>query len=254
MVVLINACDLAIQALLLEFIVLFISLPDDGLFVIEGLLGLLAALLLLHLAAKQVAHLLLLHAVTLHASLVFQARPHFFLLLETQQGLLFIADTILLFGDNVAGERVHEVLGAGLASTELTQTIRLLLIKHLTVLELRLHICLDFSLPLIVGVHLVGLVLSEHFLEVLLFLASLFHLELALHFHLLLETVDHLDLLAERVLVFIALACLLFAQLSVATLLLLLYLLPLSVKLLLLTLPKELHVLLLESLIHSTLL
>ena len=151
LVVLINARDLAIQALLLELVVLLIRLPDHGLLVVQGLLSLFALLLLLHLAAKQIAHLLLLEAVTLHATLVLQARTHLLLLLEAKQGLLLATNTILLFGDNIAGERVHEVLGAGFASTELAQTIRLLLIKHLTVFKLRLHIRLDFSLPLVVG-------------------------------------------------------------------------------------------------------
>ena len=60
--------------------------------------------------------------------------------------------------------------------------------------------------------------------------------------------------MTERILVLGALALLLFAQLSITTLLLLLYLFPLRSKLLLLTLTEKLDVLLLKSLIHAALL
>ena len=60
--------------------------------------------------------------------------------------------------------------------------------------------------------------------------------------------------MTERILVLGALAMLLVAQLSITTLLLLLYLFPLRGKFLLLTLTKKLHVLLLKRLIHATLL
>ena len=159
---------------------------------------------------------------------------------------------MLLFRDHIACERVHEVLGASLTSTELTQTVRFLLVQHLSVLVLRLHISFDFGLPLVVSLLLVSLVLSEHLLEVFLLLASLFLLELSFHLHFLLEPVDHINFLAERGLVLGALALFLIAQLSVSTLLLLLYLFTLCSKLLLLTLSKKLHVLFLKSLVHAT--
>ena len=128
LVVLIDTGNLAVETLLLKLVVLLVGLPDHGLLVVECLLSLLASLLLGHLAAQQNAHLLFLETVTLHAALVFQSRSHFLILLETQKGLLLTANTVLLLSDHVTGKSVHKVLGASLASTELTKAIVFLLV------------------------------------------------------------------------------------------------------------------------------
>lgn len=135
---------------------------------------------------EQRAHLLFFEAVPLHTALILKSCTHLFILLETHKHFLFISDAGLLLGDHVTGQRVHEVLSAGLTSTELTQPVILLLVQHLTVFLLSLHISTDLVLFLGVSRLLVCLVLTEHFLEVFLLLATLFLLEGTLHFHLLL--------------------------------------------------------------------
>ena len=74
---------------------------------------------------------------------------------------------------------------------------------------------------------------------------ALLLLELALHFHLLLQAVDKVDLLAEGVSVFVALSCFLFAELAIATLLLLHDLAALGLKLFILALAEQLDMLVL---------
>lgn len=211
LVVPIDASDLSVETLLLKLVVLFVRLPDHSLLIVESLLGLLASLLLCHLSGQQVAHLLLLLALTLHATLILQASPHLLFLFKAHQGLLFLTDAGLLLGNDIACKGVHEVLSAGLARTELTQAVSLLLVKHLAILVLSLNISLDLSLAIIVRFHLIRLILAQHLLQVFFFLTAFLLLKLALHFHFLLKSIDQVDLLAERILVLVSLAILLLS-------------------------------------------
>ena len=167
---------------------------------------------------------------------------------------MLVADALLLLRNNIAGEGVHEVLGTSLSGTELTQTVRLLLVKHLAVFKLSLNISLDLGLSLVVGRQLVSLVLAQHLLEVIFFLATLLLLQLTLHIHLLLQAVNQFDFLAERILVLVPLARLFFTQLSVSALLLLCDLFALGCQLFLLADAEEFDMLLLERLVHAPLL
>ena len=109
--------------MLFQLVVVLICLPDNGLLVVESLLSLLSSRLLLHLASQQLAHLFLFEAITLHTALVFKSCSHLLFILETHEHLLLVLDAALLLGDHITGQSVHEVLGAGLASTELPQSI-----------------------------------------------------------------------------------------------------------------------------------
>lgn len=131
------------------------------------------------------------------------------------------ADTSLLLADDFTGESVHEVLRARFARLKLAEAISLLLVEHLSILNLSLNISSDLSLAICLSLLLVRLVLIKHFLEILLLLSTLLLLEITLHFHLLLETVDKVDLCLESLLILRALASLLIMKLSVATFLLL---------------------------------
>lgn len=102
-------------------------------------------------------------------------------------------------------------MGARLSSTELSQSVRLLLVKHLPVLELGLNVGLDIGLSRLVGRLLVCLILAKHLLEIFFFLSTLLLLKLTLHLHFLLQAVNQVDLLSERILVLCPLACFLFA-------------------------------------------
>ena len=118
---------------------------------------------------------------------------------------------------------------------------------------LRLHVRPNLVLAPLVRRHFVGLVLAQHLLKVLLLLPALLLLELAFHFHLFFQAVDEVDILAEGLLVFVALSGLLFAELAIATLLLLHDLAPLGLKLFALALAEQLHMLVLKHLIPTTL-
>ena len=48
--------------------------------------------------------------------------------------------------DDITGESVHKVLGAGLTGTELSQAVILLLVEHLAVLDLGVYIGANFCL------------------------------------------------------------------------------------------------------------
>ena len=120
LVIAIDTLDLMRKALLLQLVVLLICPPDHSLLVVQGLLGLLTPLFLLHLAIEQLAHVVFLLALALHASLVLEPCSHLLFLLVVEQHLLLLLDAALLLGDDVAGQCVHEVLSAGLAGTELT--------------------------------------------------------------------------------------------------------------------------------------
>lgn len=79
-------------------------------------------------------------------------------------------------------------------------------------------------------------------MKVLLLLTTFLLLKCALQLHLLLKTVDELDLSSEFFLIIVAFAEFLVPQLPVAAFFLLLNLLPLSTNLLLFTLAKEFDV------------
>ena len=254
LVLLIDSLDLRSQALLLQFVVVLISAPDNGLLVVLGFLDLLAQLLLLHLAREQRSHLLLLLAVALGTTLVLKTRAHFFFHLVLKKSLLLGANTSLLLADDFTGKSVHEVLRARFARLKLAEAISLLLVEHLSILNLSLNISSDLSLAVCLSLLLVGLVLAKHFLQVLLLLTTFLLLEVTLHLHLLLETVDELDLSLESLLIFVALAFLLITKLPVATFLLLHDLFAMRRSLLLLALTEQLDVFGLKSLVHAALL
>ena len=144
----IDVRDLISEAFLLELVIILVGLPNHGLLVVERLFSLLAPLLLRHLACEELAHLILLEAVTLHATLILYASTHLPLLLVALESFLLGSDAALLLRDDIAGERVHKVLGAGLTCTELSQTVILLLVKHLAVLDLGVNIGTNLCLAL----------------------------------------------------------------------------------------------------------
>lgn len=53
---------------------------------------------------------------------------------------MFITNASLLLVDDITGESVHKVLGAGFTGTELSQAVILLLVEHLAVLYLGVNI------------------------------------------------------------------------------------------------------------------
>ena len=124
-------------------------------------------------ACEKLAHLFLLEAVTLHAALILYASTHLLLLLVALESFLLVADAELLLLDDIAGERVHKVLGAGLTCTELSQAVILLLVEHLAVLNLGVYIGANICLAVFCSLRFVGLVLAKHLLEVLFFLFAL---------------------------------------------------------------------------------
>lgn len=79
----------------------------------------------------------------------------------------------LLLVDDITGESVHKVLGAGLTCTELSQAVILLLVEHLAVLNLGVYIGANICLAVFCSLRFVGLVLAKHLLEVLFFLSAL---------------------------------------------------------------------------------
>ncbi len=231
------------EPLLLQLIVVLVRLPDASLLIVVGLLGLLAHFLLPHLARQKFAHLVFLLLLTSSTSLVFHASTHLLLHFVVHQSLLLVLNAHLLLRDNVAGQSVHKVLGASFTSAELSQTVLFLLVKHLAVLVLCLDICANLSFALFISGLLISLVLRKHFLEILLFLTTLLLLKGALHFHLLLQTGDKVDLSLELFLMLSPLASFLFLELAVAALLLLHNFLVLSSQFLLLALAEKLDVL-----------
>ena len=254
LVLLIDISDLGGEPLLFQLVVVLVGLPDASLLIVVGLLSLLTHLLLAHLASQQVAHLLLLLSLTSGASFILEASAHFLLHLVLQKCLLLSLNALLLFRDDFACESVHEILGARLPSSELTESVVLLLVQHLAVLVLRLDISANLGFALLIGRLFISLVLAQHLLEVLFLLATLLLLEGTLHLHLLLKTIDKVDLSLELFLVLLPLTELLLLELAVAALLLLHDLLVLRLHLLLLALTEQLHVLGLESLVHAALL
>ena len=166
---------------------------------------------------------------------------------------MFTTDAGLLLADDIASKSVHKVLGAGLTSTELSQAVTFLLVEHLAILDLGFDIGANFFLAFFCSLCFVGLVLTEHLLEVLLFLSALLLLELTLHFHFFLKSVHKVNLSLKSFLVLLALPLLFFTELAITTLLLLLDFLVLGLDLLLLTLTKESNVLFLEGFVHATL-
>jgi len=232
----IDRLNLGVEALLFELVVILVSLPDHGLLIVLSLLHLLTVLLLLHLAAKEQAHLLLLFTHELGPSFVFKTRAHLLLVLVVEESLLLVADSVLLLADDLTGEIVHEVLGAGLTGFEFVEAVELLLIKHLAIFDLSHNIGADLGLAICISLLLVRLVFTEHLLQVLLLLAPLLLLQGTLHLHLILKAIDEVNLLLEGIFVVVLLAPLFVTKLAIATFLLLLDLFSLCAHLLLLTL------------------
>jgi len=164
---------------------------------------------------------------------------------------LLVADAVLLLRDDLAGEGVHEVLGAGLTRLELAETISLLLVKHLSIFNLSHDVGADLSLTIIVRLSFVGLVLSEHLLEILLLLTALLLLQRTLHLHFILKAIDEVNFSLEDLLIFPSLALLLVVELAVTALLLLHDLLAMLSHFLLFTLTEEHDVLRLECFIGT---
>ena len=151
LVVTVYAGNLVSEALLLELVVVLVGLPDHSLLVVKRLLKVLASLLLLHLAGEKLAHLFLLLANALSTTLVLKASAHFFLVFVALKAFLFSPNTSLLLRDNITSEHVHEVLGASLTRFEFSETIVLLLVKHVTVLHLSFDISHDLVGALLIG-------------------------------------------------------------------------------------------------------
>lgn len=103
LVLLIDRVDLAAETVLFQLVVVLVSLPDDRLLVVKGLFLALTHALLLHLAGKQVAHLLLLLALALHAALVLKTGTHLFFELVLHESLLLGANAALLPANHLAG-------------------------------------------------------------------------------------------------------------------------------------------------------
>ena len=116
-----------------------------------------------------------------------------------------------------------------------------------------MHIGFDVILKSVIGRFLVGLVLTEHLLKVLLFLSSLLLLKSTLHLHFLLQSINLFNISPESFFVVIALSGFFLMELTVTALFLLLDLLTLSIEFFLLSLTKELDVLILKFLILTAL-
>lgn len=190
----VNSLNFILKSLLLFFVVPLILRPNHGLLIVQRLLLSLLLSLLIHLLGKKSSHLFLLKAVSLSTSLLLHAGFEFSLHFVTGDLVVLCINAVPLLGNNGGGELVHEGLGTLLSSLELTDAISLLLVEHLGVLLLGQNVCLHLLLLVLLGLPLVLLVLNEHLLEILLFLASLLLLGLSLLLHVGLQTVNQLDL------------------------------------------------------------
>lgn len=127
-------------------------------------------------------------------------------------------------------------------------------VQHAAVLHLSVNVGADLSRTISVGLSLVGFVFAQHLLKILLLLAPLLLLQGSFHLHLLLKTVNKVDLGLELFLLLSALTQLFLAELTVATLLLLHDLFAVSLRLFKFALSEQFDMLLSERLVHASLL
>ena len=83
LVILIDTLNLSGETLLFKLVILLVGLPDNSLLIVEGFLGSLTSLFLLHLTGEEQSHLFLLFSFTLLAALIFKSRSHLFLLFKS---------------------------------------------------------------------------------------------------------------------------------------------------------------------------
>jgi len=215
----VDVLDLPLEALLLsleEFLVLF---PHDGLLVVEGSLLVLTVFLFGHLPVEVRTGLELALSGQFKAFLIFEAETEFTLLLVFVD--LFVLSSLarVLLSDDGGSHSVHEVLGAFLTLRELMLTVSLLLVEHAGVFLLSSDIFLTLLLFLSELLGLLFFVLFEHLFQVHLLLLSLVVEHLTLSIHLLLESVNKLELLVVVLLVLDTFSLLLELELTVAALL-----------------------------------
>jgi len=216
----VDVLDLVLESLLLsleEFLVLF---PHDGLLVVESLLLMLAILLFGHLSVEVRACFELTLSGQFKAFLILKAETELAFLLVFVDLLVLSGLLGILLSDDGGGHSVHEVLGTLLSLSELVLTVSLLLVEHTGVFLLSSDILLALLFFLSQFLRLFFLVLFEHLFQVHLFLLSLVIEHLALSVHLLLQSVNKLELLCVVLLFLDTFSLLLKLELTVAAVLL----------------------------------
>lgn len=69
-----------------------------------------------------------------------------------------------MLADDLTSQRVHKVLSTSFTVAELLKSVVLLLVEHLSVVELGVHIGTDLGLAISVGLLLICLIFAEHLL------------------------------------------------------------------------------------------
>ena len=251
LVVLVDLADLRVETALLLRVVLKVFAPHVGLFVVKCLLLQLAKTLLFHLLSEVITHSLLFSLVLVVFGFVGHSFAKLFFKLVLANLFLLLSCTAVHVLNNSVGHSVHELLSSLLSLLDLIQAIMLLLVKHARIFLLSTDVFQAFSLTLCKSLGLVLLVLGKHLLKVLLLLLSLFLLKTTFSLHFFLKTFDKSDLLSVSLLLFDLAAELVLIELFVPGLLLLHNASLEFSGLLNLLLLEQLHVLVLQVLIHE---
>ena len=178
----------------------------------------------------------------------------FFFELVPANLFLLLSGTAVHVLDDRVGHPVHELLRTLLSLLHLVQTVLLLLVQHASVFFLGTDVFETFSLTLSKGLSFVLLVFSQHLLEILFLLLSLFLLKTTFGIHFFLKTFDKSDLLSVSLFLFDLAAELVLIELFVPGLFLQHYASLEFSSLLELLLLKQLDMLVLKILVHELLL
>jgi hypothetical protein len=244
-VFLVDCLDFRLKSLILSFIVLLISRPQNCLFIIVRLGGRLSLLFLLHLPWKQLPHLFFFLLFSSGSPLLFSTQSKFPIHFVPSEGILFCFLFLSLCLDYITGHIVHELLGTSLPSNIFTLSILFLLIEKSHMFFLCLNIILTFTKFLFFSLLFVHIILNQHFLKVIALLVTLFSLQLSLCLHFCFKSFNKLDFLFKIVLFIKSFFSFFFHQLSIATLFLLLGFYSLKIPSFLFTHSEKFNVLLL---------
>jgi len=132
--------DLLGKTVLFVLVVLLVTGPQDGLFVIVGFSGGFTSVLLGHLSVQQVTHLILLCLFAHDTLLVFSSKSDFALHFVLGKSIVLMALLLSLVLDNASSHVIHELLSTALTGNKLALTVLFLFVEHADVLFLSLDV------------------------------------------------------------------------------------------------------------------